>query len=308
MDNILEQEVRNYLKGMKEFLSNTNLGQAKLRYICQEDFILQNGRFYKATPRPLHTKQMTMKGCYANAYHLTVTNSNLQYCEGIGQGKGLFPMCHAWCITESGQVIDPTWKKADWYFGVTFPIEYVEHILFQKETYGVLDSFELKWPLLTGEHTYNKTTHTVDLHSNNSHSGDWIREAYNSLRDKKKQNYYIFKIKNIGLDENTANNILSFIFKQKIKVNLGHKQLEKFLNLIATIRYRFFIILLLKCGWLGTGQNRSFKETGIMLQRTTDHIRQTSETIFRVLKHPNHLAEIETITGDVLISTEMSPK
>lgn len=57
--------------------------------------------------------------CYDNAGNLAL-EQGWAYCEGFAMQPGLFPMHHAWCLTDDGQVVDPTWRQAqdNEYFGV----------------------------------------------------------------------------------------------------------------------------------------------------------------------------------------------
>lgn len=58
--------------------------------------------------------------CYVNAYYLAM-NQGLHYTEGMAiHGKVGFPMDHAWCVDDAGQVYDPTWDNGQDYFGVAF--------------------------------------------------------------------------------------------------------------------------------------------------------------------------------------------
>jgi hypothetical protein len=72
-----------------------------------------------------------------NAYTLADNNRRMTYVEGWCQGKG-FPFEHAWCIDPDGQVIDPTLREADGYFGIPFRWEYVRRTASRTRIYGVI--------------------------------------------------------------------------------------------------------------------------------------------------------------------------
>jgi hypothetical protein len=113
-----------------------------------EDFLLREGRLFGEPVK--RVRRGKMKQCFMNAYHLARTNSNLHYCEGVA--AGIIPVMHAWCVDKNGQVHDPTWPfdPTDQYWGVSFDLKYVDRVLVEKKTWGVLDNYEQRHPLLRG--------------------------------------------------------------------------------------------------------------------------------------------------------------
>lgn len=91
----------------------------------------------------------TIKECFRNAYLLAVEH-NLIYYEGYAMG--VIPVLHAWCLDKDFHVIDTTWETGTEYFGVFFSIKYVSKVLLERKSYGVIDNWEMKWPLLRGGH------------------------------------------------------------------------------------------------------------------------------------------------------------
>jgi hypothetical protein len=79
-----------------------------------------------------------LKLCYKNAYWLAMNNPGYIYVEGFA--RGIIPMAHAWCITEDGTVVDPTWSKlhiGEEYFGIPMQLSWVTKVLLSTEMYGI---------------------------------------------------------------------------------------------------------------------------------------------------------------------------
>jgi hypothetical protein len=59
---------------------------------------------------------------------------------------------HAWCVDESGSVVDPTWRDpaAAVYYGVPLRLEYVLETVGKRRRYGIIENHEHDFPLLTG--------------------------------------------------------------------------------------------------------------------------------------------------------------
>ncbi len=106
-----------------------------------EDFLLNNGRFFKR--RSFNVKPKRVKRCYNNALALMLeSNGKLFYCEGYA--SGIIPTMHAWCCDENGVVYDPTWQhdflrsEEDQYFGCVFESEFVITLALMTGSGGVL--------------------------------------------------------------------------------------------------------------------------------------------------------------------------
>lgn len=58
-----------------------------------------------------------------NALSYALKYEELDYAEGWAY-SGVIPAHHAWCVTDDGRVVDPTWRDVDAtaeYVGIRFP-------------------------------------------------------------------------------------------------------------------------------------------------------------------------------------------
>ena len=125
------------------------------KYSCIEDFILKNGRSFKPMPLPKKVKRGKMKQCFKNAADLALDSSltpghiELVYVEGYA--LNIIPVHHAWCVDREGNVYDNTWPDGGKeYYGVMFTTSFLADRLLKSKTYGLIDQWELDWPLLRG--------------------------------------------------------------------------------------------------------------------------------------------------------------
>lgn len=115
-----------------------------------ERFVLNLGEPFDA--QPFDGERGTAKECFANATHLCVESSGLDYVEGFATRPSLGLLIHhAWCARGSA-VVDPTWSDpADcFYFGVRFSrSELIDRVL-QTKVYGLayVPMLDLKWLLM----------------------------------------------------------------------------------------------------------------------------------------------------------------
>ena len=130
-------------------------GAAAWKYSSIEEFVLENGQSFKCRELPDNIKRGKIKQCFANAYRLTYTHPDLHYVEGYA--CGIIPVLHAWCVTDDGFVVDNTWEDGTDYLGVVFQPTYLHRIILSRERYSVLDNWENKYPLLTGEHSVGES-------------------------------------------------------------------------------------------------------------------------------------------------------
>lgn len=123
------------------------------RYRCIEHFVLENGRMMKSAPLHPGTPRGVMKMCYSNSLDRSI-NDGLPYVEGYAYRPGLIPLPHAWNLNPDGTVSDCTWDDPEEceYFGVGISLEYALFMAVRTGTYGVLDNWSERWPLLSGDH------------------------------------------------------------------------------------------------------------------------------------------------------------
>ncbi len=118
-----------------------------------EDFVLQHGREYKPTPRPIGVPRGWPKQCFANCLRIIARRKRLLYVEGYAVLKVMpLPIHHAWLAAEgSDDAIDPTTDGIAAYFGVAFDTGYVrQHWRRTQKTDNIclLDRWAEGWPLL----------------------------------------------------------------------------------------------------------------------------------------------------------------
>jgi hypothetical protein len=133
-------------------ISREIIGNNKeLPYSCFEEFVLENGKKFK-NHKEIKVERGKKGECFKNAFHLA-DNKGLIYVEGVVTISGSpLPGLHAWCVDKEGNVYDPTLEEADEYYGVPFDLMYVEKTILREKTYGVIDNYEMGFPLLRGEH------------------------------------------------------------------------------------------------------------------------------------------------------------
>ena len=139
------KEIKTYLEQVTKL---NNKCPCNWLYSSIEHLVLTLGREMELTLPLLPIKEGKMGQCFKNASTLAIERG-WQYCEGFA--FGIIPVLHAWCLFD-GKVVDPTWQDPDSkYFGVTISQEVMHKIHLQRGKYGVLDSWDIGFPLLKGE-------------------------------------------------------------------------------------------------------------------------------------------------------------
>lgn len=83
----------------------------------------------------------TPKECFSNSFKLA-QDSGLIYCEGLAMIPGIIPVHHAWCVDDTGNLFDPTWKSpGSEYKGIPFDVDYVAEALYNSGIYGIMDNY-----------------------------------------------------------------------------------------------------------------------------------------------------------------------
>lgn len=130
-----------------------NFKNKDYKYNSVEELVLNLGRrFY---PRNFNKKEYptaksTMKECFSNAQDLLLKTEDLTYVEGYIYYH--IPILHAWLIDSEGTVIDPTLRDSEnyVYFGIPLQKNYVLETTVEKGTYGVIENWEMRYPMLKG--------------------------------------------------------------------------------------------------------------------------------------------------------------
>lgn len=72
--------------------------------------LLEHGRLWTPAPLDQQPERGEARQCYRNALELSYGTP--LYCEGYAVANGVpIPILHAWCLTEDGLVLEPTWSE-----------------------------------------------------------------------------------------------------------------------------------------------------------------------------------------------------
>ena len=141
------RDVKEYLKLLQSFSNNPD---GVWSYNNIADFLLKEGK-------PMLGLSKTLKGhygkgfCYRTAFEIA-SSYGYGYVEGYALCEGLIPLEHAWNVDNEGNVIDGSWEDGVAYYGVEIPYWYVCKILFATKRHGILDTWDIGWPLISGKH------------------------------------------------------------------------------------------------------------------------------------------------------------
>ena len=117
------------------------------------ELVARHGHPYTIRPLPRGRWSREPQACYANALHAAIVRKWV-YVEGFAIPKsGGLAVMHAWVTNphHSGVAHDPTWRDGREYFGIPFRLDYVLRMCEKTGHPGVLDVWELGWPLLRGD-------------------------------------------------------------------------------------------------------------------------------------------------------------
>jgi hypothetical protein len=143
----------NQLSTMQKSISSKTMSDWPFSSVAE--FVLKYGIEYDLAPLPDEIKKGTIKECFRNAYLACIRDPSLQYVEGYAMN--IIPIHHAW-VTLNGKALEVTWDSyykntSPLYFGVPFKTDYVDRVIAETGTYGVLDQWRVDFPLLAGRHT-----------------------------------------------------------------------------------------------------------------------------------------------------------
>lgn len=149
-DAAISTGVASYLAMIAEFSKGRRMPDG-FAYHSVEEFLLDRGQ-----PMPVATDQRTPrlrfwpKACFENAFRLA-KKPGFRYVEGYALAACI-PVYHAWCLNDSDEVVDPTWRLfADGvgtdYFGVVIDMAQVRAVR-HREDHSVLMNWSRGYPLL----------------------------------------------------------------------------------------------------------------------------------------------------------------
>lgn len=127
---------------------------AKVGQVTMAEFMLKHGVDFEWQELPSPFRYGQVKHCFENSMNLAIRHPELIYCEGYG--AGIIPTHHAFCVTVEGEVIDATWtpdlmRGTKEFIGVPIKTSFVREMAVKRGYYGVLDDWQNKWPVVTGE-------------------------------------------------------------------------------------------------------------------------------------------------------------
>jgi hypothetical protein len=160
------EELKAFLAQEAEMVSQRT-AMHKWSYACLADLVGREGQAFPWAPKPRSIMWGAQGECYRNAYYLALGNPGYIYVEGYAF-FGVIPIAHAWVVGPDGAVIDNTWQEDTVegeeraYLGIPLKISYVNRVISERGKFGVLDCWELTWPLMTGEHVLAEAVEELD--------------------------------------------------------------------------------------------------------------------------------------------------
>lgn len=144
MSEHLRQQWRTASGGIEGYLQMVADMQRKSRehlnpdwkFQSVEELVLHYGRPYTPGALAEDLCRGEMGLCYQNAMGLAMGRSDLTYVEGYGH-SGFFPTGHGWVTADGRTAMDPTWEKADGYFGVPLTHSFWQSWVARNGTWGV---------------------------------------------------------------------------------------------------------------------------------------------------------------------------
>jgi hypothetical protein len=139
------ETLRDYLDAEIEILRTMNKTPHH-GYLSIGHFVREHGRAWNpAKIRPCPKGEI--KACFRNAALLALDDPKWIYVEGMA--LGVIPVLHAWCVTKEGEIGETTWPEPGTaYFGIPFTTAYLNSRLRKYQTYGLIDQYQRKFPIL----------------------------------------------------------------------------------------------------------------------------------------------------------------
>ena len=115
-------------------------------YQTYEGLILDKGQHYTEVE---YQRFGDYKMCFANSW-LASAATGWDYVEGYAWSAGLIPVLHAWCVDETGRVIETTWDfRVTLYRGLVIPTHVMIESMMDTGKTGLLaGDWERGFPLL----------------------------------------------------------------------------------------------------------------------------------------------------------------
>lgn len=150
-----DAELRAFLRAMRDMIeAHPSPGVRPWPYRSAEAFVLAHGRPWPWRPPPADLAWGRPRRCFENAATLAgALPERFGYVEGFASGP-MLPLAvqHAWCVDREGFVVDITWRgEGAAYFGVPFRRASLGKVLAERCRLPLIDAYEDRWPLLTGE-------------------------------------------------------------------------------------------------------------------------------------------------------------
>jgi hypothetical protein len=148
--------IKDFLKAEVKMLRRSKTAGRWNGWRSTDEFVLKHGRNWPINGHelPEDVEIGKLGQCFRNATLLALGFHRNEYIYCEGYALNIIPMAHAWCVDgTTGRVIDPTWGQDTTtdYFGLAFNVMYLQEHLLEHRTYGLIDAWEARWPLLTAK-------------------------------------------------------------------------------------------------------------------------------------------------------------
>lgn len=134
-------DIADYLTFLAKAIKEMRRAGPGFKFASYEELILHYGQDMYLGDHNIEERG-ELGNCFANSLLFllgSVDGEKLYYCEGYAVHDHLaIPLSHAWVITESGDVIDPTWDYPTvQYYGVALKESFVREMALKVGYHGV---------------------------------------------------------------------------------------------------------------------------------------------------------------------------